>query len=194
MRDNWKKKAIETDKYGTIATAYRSWSLEYPEARTNLLYSKGPCVVHMLRTWMGWDKFRAYVNTIQTKYGGTDINTDTLAREASTVMGYDMFPFFDQWVRDKGIPKVHYSWSAGPDAEGKQVVTIKVRQEDEGNFKILMVPISFDFGTGEPTVVQKPILKAKIELLLRVPMAPKNVTLDEDASQLAIFIPDKPGS
>jgi len=193
MRDDWKKKAIETDKYGTIATAYRSDTIEYPWARTNLLYSKGPCVVHMLRTWMGWDKFIKYVNTVQTRYGGTEINTDTLAREASTAMGYDMFPFFDQWVRDKGIPKVHYSWTVAPDPEGKQIVTIKVRQEDEENFKILMVPIAFDFGKDEPTVVQKPILKARTELLLRVPMAPKSVTLDDDASQLAIFIPEKSG-
>ena len=193
MRDDWKKKAIETDKYGTIATAYRSNSIEYPDARTNLLYEKGPCVIHMLRTWMGWEKFSKYVNTVQTKYRGTDINTDTLAREASAVLGYDMFPFFDQWVRDKGIPKVRYSWTSAPDADGKHLVTIKVRQEDQTNFKILMVPILFDFGKGEPVVLPKPMLKAEAEIQVRVPSVPKDVRLDDDATQLAIFIPEKTG-
>ncbi|HKQ98129.1 MAG TPA: M1 family aminopeptidase [Candidatus Polarisedimenticolia bacterium] len=194
MRDEWREKAFETDRYGTIATAYRSNSIEYGMARTNLLYNKGPCVIHMLRTWMGWEKFSKYVFTIQSKYGGTLINTDTLAREAGTAMGYDMFPFFDQWVRDRGIPKVHYTWRVAPEADGKQLLTITVRQEDEANSKILMVPISLDFGKGDPTVVQKPVLKARAEIQLRLPAVPKKVVLDPDEDLLATFIADTPAS
>ena len=188
--EGWKKYALEADKYGTIATAYRSDSMEYGAAREHLLYDKGPYVVHMLRTWMGWEKFSRYVGTIQSKYKGTDINTDTLAREASAVMGYDMFPFFDQWVRDRGIPRVHWSWSAAPEADGKQLVTIRVRQEDAENFKLLMVPITFDFGTGNPVIVPKPILKAETEIQVKVPTLPKAVRMDDDGTQLAVFISD----
>lgn len=190
MRDKWREKAFETDRYGTIATAYRSNPVDYPAASTNLLYKKGPCVIHMLRTWMGWEKFSKYVSTIQSKYGGALINTDTLAREASTVMGYDMFPFFDQWVRDRGIPKVHYSWSASAEADGKQLLTIVVRQEDEANLKILMIPIAIDFGKGAPTVVQKPMLKARTDIQLRLPAAPRRVVLDPDEDLLATFVSD----
>src|SRR5207342_2749297 len=123
---------------GTISTAYRSGNARYPDAWTALLYDKGPCVLHMLRTWMGWEKFTQYMSTLQTKYRNTNINTDTLAREASKTLGYDMFPFFDQWVRGRGIPKVHYSWTIAPDTGGKQIVTLRLRQEDAENFKILM--------------------------------------------------------
>ena len=59
MRKHWREKAVETDRYGTIATAYRSNSIDYGQARTNLLYSKGPLVIHMLRTWMGWRSSRS---------------------------------------------------------------------------------------------------------------------------------------
>jgi aminopeptidase N len=190
MRDKWKHYATIADPFGTIATAYRSRTVEHPGERTELLYYKGPCVVHMLRTWMGWDKFTKYVNTIQTKYKGTNINTDTLAREASAVMGYDMFPFFDQWVRDKGIPRVHWSWSAAPDTDGKPIVTIKLQQEDQANFKILMIPITLDFGKGDPVVVPKPMLKADAEIKVKVPMNPKSVKLDADSTQLAVFVAD----
>ncbi len=189
MIDDWRKYAIEADPYGTIATAYRSDSVQYDKARYNLLYKRGPYVVHMLRTWMGWEKFTKYVGTLQSKYKNTDINTDTLAREASTTLGYDMFPFFDQWVRDRGIPKVHYSWTAKAEPDGKQLVTIKVRQ-DEADFKILMVPIYFSFGKGTPTVIMKPILKASTEIQVKVPTAPKAVTMDDEATQLATFIPE----
>ncbi|HYV86011.1 MAG TPA: M1 family aminopeptidase [Patescibacteria group bacterium] len=190
MRDKWRQRAVLADPFGTISTAYRSRSIEHPNERTFLLYDKGPCVVHMLRTWMGWDKFSKYVNTIQTKYKGTNINTDTLAREASAAMGYDMFPFFDQWVRDKGIPKVHWSWSVSPDTDGKQIVKLKFRQEDAENFKILMVPITFDFGKGEPVIVPKPLLKAETEILVKVPSVPKSVKMDTEVTQLATFIAD----
>jgi hypothetical protein len=193
MRATWKKRAIEVDPAGTIATAFRSNSKQFPNGRQKLLYDKGPYVVHMLRTWMGWEKFVQYVSTIQSKYKGTSINTDTLAREAGKILGYDMFPFFDQWVRDKGIPKVHYSWSAASDSEGKQLITIKTHQEDEANAKILMVPIAMDFGKGAPTIVPKPILKGQADIQLRVPSLPKSVVLDPDETQLAVFIPDQKG-
>jgi aminopeptidase N len=191
LHKKWKQHAIEHDPYGTINAAYRSDTREHPDTYYYMVYYKGPCVLHMLRTWMGWEKFSQFLSAVQTKYKGTNINTDTLAREASKTMGYDMFPFFDQWVRDKGIPKVHYSWSAAADAEGKQVITIKTRQEDDANPKIMMVPIGLDFGKGPPTTVLKPILKAQTDIQLRVPALPKSVILDPDDTQLAVFIPDQ---
>ncbi|HUD71240.1 MAG TPA: hypothetical protein VMQ62_04695 [Dongiaceae bacterium] len=57
-----------------------------------------------------------------------------------------------------------------------------------------MVPIALDFGKGEPTIVQKPILKARAEIQLRVPAAPKGVVLDPDADLLATFVADTPAS
>jgi hypothetical protein len=190
MRKKWRQYGIEGDPYGTLASSYRSDSPEHPGTRWRMVYNKGPYVVHMLRTWMGWDKFTQFVGTVQSKYQGTSINTDTLAREASKVMGYDMFPFFDQWVRGRGVPKVHYSWTSAPDAEGKQILTIKLRQEDAANPKILMLPIALDFGKKEPTIVQKPLLKAEGAIQLRVPEKPKGITLDPAETQLAFFIDD----
>jgi peptidase M1-like protein len=184
MREQWKKDALVGDPSGTIETA--TWS----EYRNALLYAKGPYVVHMLRTWMGWEKFSKLVSTIQSKYKNQDINTDTIARETSALMGYDMFPFFDQWIRDQGIPKVHYSWTSEPDADGKVLITIRTRQEDKENFKILMVPISFDFGKEKPVVLMKPILSAETEIKVKVPVKPRDVRLDDEASQLADFIKD----
>jgi peptidase M1-like protein len=188
MREGWKKRALEADPYGTIGTAYRSDTTDHPGTMQRLLYDKGPYVVHMLRSWMGWEKFSKYVATVQSRYKGTSINTNTLAREATAAMGYDMFPFFDQWVEDRGIPRVHWSWSAAPDADGKQVVTIKTSQEDKANAKILMVPITFDFGHGDPVVVQKPILTAEATIQVKVPNVPKAVRMDDDQTQLATFI------
>jgi hypothetical protein len=193
MRDEWKKRALEGDPFGTIGTAYRSDTPDHPGTMQRLLYNKGPYVVHMLRTWMGWEKFSKYVGAIQSKYRGTGINTNTLAREATAAMGYDMFPFFDQWVLDQGIPRVRWSWSAAPDADGKTIVTIRTSQEDKANFKILMVPITFDFGTGDPVVVQKPILTAEAVIQVKVPSVPKAVRLDDDRTQLATFIAEAGG-
>ena len=144
----------------------------------------------MLRTWMGWEKFTQLTTILQTSYKDQNINTDTIARETSKLLGYDMFPFFDQWIRDQGIPKVRYSWTTSPADDGKVLVTIKARQEDAENFKILMVPIALDFGTGEPVRVSKPMLKANTEFQLKVPAKPKRIVLDDQNSQLATFMPE----
>jgi aminopeptidase N len=144
----------------------------------------------MLRTWMGWDKFCKLTITIQTKYRNGSINTDTLAREVTTIMGYDMFPFFDQWIRDQGVPKVHYTWSVAAADDGKFLVTLKARQEDLENFKFMMIPISLHFGKNQPVVVMKPFVKPEVEIQLKVPERPVDVRLDDEASQLAEFIRD----
>jgi hypothetical protein len=53
-----------------------------------------------------------------------------------------------------------------------------------------MLPIALDFGQKEPTIVQKPLLKAEGEIQLRVPSKPKGVSLDPSETQLAFFIDD----
>ncbi|HZN04533.1 MAG TPA: hypothetical protein VFD06_13200, partial [Candidatus Polarisedimenticolia bacterium] len=68
--------------------------------------------------------------------------------------------------------------------------TIKLRQENQANPKILMIPVALDFGKGTPTIIQKPLLKAEGEIQLRVPEKPKGVTLDPQETQLAFFIDD----
>jgi len=105
-------------------------------------------------------------------------------------MGSDMFPFFDQWIRDQGIPKLRYSWTSQPSPDGKVIVTLHVRQDDVENFKIMMVPIAFDFGAKEPTVIMKPILKPDMEIQVKVPARPRAVRIDDDLTQLADFIQD----
>jgi len=183
----WKQDAENWDKEAAISSA---WHVRDGRARRALLYSKGPYVVHMLRSWMGWDKFSKLTTTIQTKYRNQEINTDTLAREATAIMGYDMFPFFDQWVRDQGIPKIHYAWSVAPDAEGKFIVTVRARQDDQENFKYMMIPLFFDFGKEKPVVVTKPFVKPDFEVQIRVPARPADVRIDDEATQLADFIKD----
>ena len=183
----WKQDAETWDKEGAISSA---WHARDGRARTALLYSKGPYVVHMLRSWMGWEKFSKLTSSIQSKYRNQEINTDTLAREATAIMGYDMFPFFDQWVRDQGIPKIHYTWSVAPDSEGKFIVTVRLRQEDQENFKYMMIPLFFDFGKDKPVVVTKPFVKPDFEVQIRVPTRPADVRIDDDATQLADFIKD----
>lgn len=184
MREEWRNDAYEADASGTIATAYHSGY------RTKLLYDKGPMVIHMLRTWMGWEKFTELTMILQTEYKDQNINTDTVARETSKLLGYDMFPFFDQWIRDQGIPTVRYSWKATKADGGKFLVTIKVRQEDQDNFKILMMPIALDFGQGEPVRVSKPMLKPITEFKLMVPAKPKDIELDDQHSQYARIRPE----
>ncbi|MFQ5876674.1 MAG: M1 family metallopeptidase [Acidobacteriota bacterium] len=179
----WKREARQVDAKATIANAYH-----VPQARTGLLYSKGPYVVHMLRTWMGWEKFTRLTSTLQSKYKDREINTDTIAREASALMGYDMFPFFDQWVRDQGIPTIRYSWSAKEEPDGSFLVTVRARQEDRENFKYMMVPVSLDFGKGDPVVLMKPILKPEVTMQFRAPARPREIRLDDENTQLADFI------
>ena len=187
MRREWKRDARRVDSIASIAAAYTS-----PDARTGLLYSKGPYVVHMLRTWLGWERFTQLTLRLQTKYSGMEIDTNTISREASVIMGYDMSPFFDQWVRARGIPIVKYSWTAESAPDGTWLVTVHARQQDPENFKLMRVPITFDLGETDPVVVMRPLLEDDVTLRFRVPAPPVAVLMDADETQLADFVLEKP--
>lgn len=51
-----------------------------------------------------------------------------------------------------------------------------------------MVLIQFDFGKGEPTVVMKSIFKRGAGIQVRAPIAPKDVRMEENKTQLAVSL------
>jgi len=75
-------------------------------------YSKGSCVLNMLRHQLGddlfWRGIREYVRTYANKH----VETDDLRRVLESVSGRDLERFFEQWTMRPGVPNltVRYSW------------------------------------------------------------------------------------
>jgi aminopeptidase N len=189
---NWKKSTRLADPFGPIALAsILSGDVAGPY-RDELLYDKGPLVVHMIRTQLGDDNFKKAMKQVLTKYKGQNITTEMLANELAAVSGYSWDYFFNQWFRGVGIPEIHYKYSVTP-AEGKYKFDITFTQKDKENFKrILALPVVWH-GKGKDQTAQKSfVIKDPVQTYsLMLPFEPKSVEVDPNADVLADYVQDK---
>lgn len=107
-------------------------------------YTKGSCVLHMLRHQLGdevfWRAVAAYVN----KFAYSQVETEDLRRVLEAVSGLNLEQFFDQWVRRPGVPhlSVRYGWD---EEENAAYVTVMQTQHIDRDAPAFQAPLDLYF-------------------------------------------------
>jgi aminopeptidase N len=184
----WRDAARRGDPQAPIAWANNLGGPSAGKWRTDLIYNKGPYVVHMLYSQLGHDTYMKAMQALIKKYRFQEITTDQMAQELSKTAGYDLNYFFDQWFRGTGIPTIDYSWEAKQTEDGKYLATVKLSQRDKAKVKVLSVPIFFHFGKDQVVVKNRPMLQAEDVYQLKLPSKPVRVTVDDNKTLLADII------
>jgi len=109
-------------------------------------YSKGGCVLHMLRGYLGDAAFFQGLNRyLETHAYGTAELAD-LRQAFEVVTGGDLNWFFNQWFLDDGHPilEVSYDWNAE-----NQEITVRVQQvQNQAEHPLYDLPTTVDFYSG----------------------------------------------
>jgi hypothetical protein len=115
------------EEIGALTLGTRLNSSKSPEGYEDLIYSKGPWIIHMLREMLRQPgstspdaRFTALLHTLVTKYAYRALSTNDLQREAEAVMtpgmdlegDHSMEWFFEEWVRGTGIPHYRVEFTA----------------------------------------------------------------------------------
>jgi hypothetical protein len=186
--EEWRTAAKHSDREAPIAAANR---LRGPDAelhRTNLLYSKGAYVLHMLRVQLDDVKYAEVMRSILDSYDHDDISTELFLKEVNRVTGSDYTYFFDQWFWDVGIPTFRYSWRSEKRQDGKYLVTIHVSQQDRERLKRVLMPVHLHFKRGESVPQYRPVVEAEQDIRFLLDVEPRDVTLDDDRALLAEYV------
>jgi aminopeptidase N len=182
----WRQAALNCDSEAPIAAAD---TLAGPNAyryRTELLYNKGPYILHMLRIQLDDEKYMEVMRSVQEKYRHRSISTEQLLTEVNRVSGANYTYFFDQWFWDVGIPKFRYTWRSEKQPDGKFLITVHVSQEDKKRVKRVLMPIHIHFK--KQTIPQyRPVIEAEQDIQILSPLEPEDVTLDDNRTLLAEF-------
>lgn len=146
---------LHGDRIGPIGHGWRADTGELPTAYGSQVYGRGALVLHMLRGMLrdatGGDQ--AFLDVLRdflrTHRGGVASTGDFEAVLARRVPG-DWSWFFDEWVRSTVIPTYRWSYeiAAAPNAEGKYVATLKVRQSEVPEGFRMSVPVEVEFPAG----------------------------------------------
>ncbi|HKI03333.1 MAG TPA: M1 family aminopeptidase [Thermoanaerobaculia bacterium] len=180
------------DRIGPIGHGWRANTGEVPSAYSSQVYAKGALVLHMLRGLLrdetGGDQAFTDVlsDFVRTHRGGLASTQDFEAAVARHAPG-DWSWFFDEWVRGTSIPA--YRWShtvaSSPDAEGKYVVHLKVRQADvPAGFK-MSVPVAVELAGGKTERRRVMVDEAEETFTLAFTEKPKRLAFNPDSEVLA---------
>jgi hypothetical protein len=153
---------------------------------TDLVYTKGPMVLHMLRflfrTVHGSDsKFWLLLQDFIANNQYTLVSTEDFEQMASRYLGAELTPFFDQWLRRPGIPSVRWSHDVrrGPDGH---VLVLDAEQDMDFD---LFLPVHIELRGGRVVRSALVMQGGAGHAEIRLPGRPRDVTLNEDWEALA---------
>jgi len=178
------------DRIGPIGLGWRASPGEVPSAYTSLLYSKGPLVLHMLRTVLrdatGSDQafldiLRDFAHTWRGGYASTRDFAAAVARHAPG----DWAWFFDEWIDRTAIPSYRWSYAVAPAVGGGATVSLRVRQSDVPDGFRMPVPVRIEYADGKEERRVVTVAKPEETFSLALSRAPKEVVFDPDGAVLA---------
>lgn len=167
--------------------------------KANDIYSKGGCILHMLRMRLGEDAFWGGVRTYLKMYQYGSVETDNFRRCLEAASGQNLERFFAQWCDRPGMPRldVEMEWTpldaAAPDAKGNLKVVIKQVQKINADNPAYWLSLPIAIKTGEK--VETKVLEfgtTEAWLVQTLDAKPTNVTVDPDATVMAPTAVRKP--
>ncbi len=183
---------LHGDRIGPIGHGWRANTGELPTAYGSQVYGRGALVLHMLRGMLrdatGSDE--AFLDVLRdflrTHRGGVASTRDFEAALTRRAPG-DWSWFFDEWVRGTAIPTYRWSYeiAGSPNAEGKYVATLKVRQSDVPDGFKMSVPVAVEFADGRTERQRMMVDEAEEMFSLAFPARPKGVTFNPESEVLA---------
>jgi hypothetical protein len=154
--------SVTSGEVGALTLGSRLNSSKSPEGYTEVIYSKGPWILHMLREMLRQPgsktpdaRFTALLQILSKKYAYRALSTDDFRHEVEALMtpsmalegGHSMEWFFEQWVRGTGIPHYRAEFTAHHSEKG-YVIQGKLLQTNVPRAFITRVPLYLAGSSG----------------------------------------------
>jgi len=191
LRDRRVKIRARRNDAGPIALGPRVAETGDPGDYSLVIYSKGAWVLQMLRNMMlnfrtmREDAFIAMMQDFYQEYRGRRASTQDFQRVVERYTGISMDWFFNEWVNGTAIPTYILSWHSEPEADGKYLLRIRVRQEEVPADFVMPVPIRVVFDDGSDMVVRVTVRGKEAEGTVRLAAEPTRLELNPLESVLA---------
>ena len=126
-------------------------------------YRKGGCVLHMIRQYIGDEKFKNALKLYFERYSYRAVETDDLRKVLEEVSGISLQQFFNQWLYRAGHPELEIEYSLvekGAEGYNKLELKIKITQVQEGRDTAFEFPLevrvvlSNDNSDKKPETIQ----------------------------------------
>jgi hypothetical protein len=145
------------DSAGPITMGTRLDSSQAPGAWRSITYGKGTWIVHMLRRYLGDQRFYAMLSEVLKRYDHQEMSTEDFRRVVARFTppksdDADLETFFDTWVYSTGIPTLKMTYSVKGKAPSLELSGTVTESGVERDFAAL-VPVEIRLAGGQ-TITQ----------------------------------------
>lgn len=163
LEEKLPEKSEPIEQTGPLVLGSRLSAPGFPDPYDVIVYDKGAWVMHMLRMMMrdGTSKqpdarFEAFLQSVLTGYKYKPLTTAEFEKAAEKQMTPSMDLdgsgnlrwFFDQWVRNTGIPRYNVKFATKSMANGFLVYGV-LSQEDVDESFVARIPLYYPVGKGK---------------------------------------------
>ena len=142
---------------------------------TGMQYQKGAWTLHMLRGLVGTESFWEGIREYYAQYRDGSADTADFRRAMEEASGMELGWFFDQWLRQGGVPDIDCTWSH---ADGS--VRLDLRQTQPNHHFRLPLEVELRFDDGPARRESFEMLHSSERFTFPSELAPTEVTLDPD--------------
>jgi len=178
----------QVESAGPITMGTRLESSQDPSAWRSVTYGKGTWIIHMLRRYLGVQRFFAMLAEVLKRYDHQEMSTEDFRRVAARFTppksdDADLETFFDTWIYSTGIPTLKMSYSVKGKAPALRLVGTVTQTGVEGDFAAL-VPVEIHLPGGQTTTQWVRCGSEPAPFNVAVKQPPLKVTLDPDRAVL----------
>ncbi len=102
----WQRGAKESSKFGSVYMANYITNEQAREVRHNLLYNKGPLVLHALRQELGDEKFFTILKSFLRSFPMQNVSTIDFVDLTSYIAKKDYGPWYERYLFGTEVPKI----------------------------------------------------------------------------------------
>ena len=141
-------------------------------------YSKGACVLHALRGYLGDDAWWKGIQQYVKAEKGKVVESDDFKRSMDKASGKDLGWFFDQWVYKAGHPELKARWRYEADDKSLRL-TVEQTQKVDDLTPLFRIPTTVQIiEAGEPRDVPIVIDAKSTEFAIPCATKPKSIRID----------------
>ena len=153
------------------------------EVTTGMTYQKGAWILHMLRVTVGDEAFWRGIRAYYAAHLNAHATTTDFQRAMEEASGQSLGPFFDQWLRQGGMPAFHAVVRPG-DRDG--VVTLSLTPEPSPHRFTVPVEYAIEFADGSRHLGQAMLTSGEpTTVSIAVAARPRALTIDPATRLLA---------
>jgi aminopeptidase N len=146
-----------------------------------MTYSKGGCILHMLRGLVGEESWWKGIRVYAAKHKFQVVETDDFRRAMEDASGKDLKWFFDQWLYKAGHPELKVRWHY-EDADKTVRVKVEQTQKVDDQTPLFRLPTTLELteAVGKSRVIPIVTDSASQEFVIPAQAKPVMVRIDPE--------------